>query len=151
MRVLAATVGIGAVASCLGVADASADPLRPDPAQPPDGIGVVGPVITPPASPVQVPRPVIASDGGRTSVSAHPYLSRWVHDRIVTPPGTAIEVRGAVRADLSGVGGPVLDLFGHCLFEDGRATSTERSASLAPIRLKADPLSVVIEPTVHRR
>ena len=82
-------------------------------------------------------------------MTAHPYLSRWVHDLIVAPPGTAVELRGAVRADLSGVGGPVLNLFGHCLFDDSRGTQTTRSRSLPPMNETTPPLTVVIEPVLR--
>ena len=83
-------------------------------------------------------------------MTAHPYLSRWVHDLIVTPPDTAVEVRGAVRADLSGVGGPMLDLFGHCLFGDSVTTQTTRTRSLPPVDVATPALSVVIEPVLRQ-
>ncbi|WP_299570960.1 hypothetical protein [uncultured Williamsia sp.] len=112
---------------------------------------MTGHVITPPVSPVQVPGPVIASEGNLTTVTAHPYLSRWVHDLIVAPPGTAVEVRGAVRADLSDLGGPILNLFGHCLFDDANGSQTHRSDAVPPVRATTPPLSIVVEPVLHRR
>ncbi|GAA2067211.1 hypothetical protein [Williamsia deligens] len=94
----------------------------------------------------------MATTGPATTVTAHPYLSRWVHDLVVAPPGTAMELRGAVRADLSGVGGPVLNLFGHCVFDDahGTAAQSETSARPSPIRIDTPAVGLVVEPVLHR-
>jgi hypothetical protein len=146
-------VGVGAAwaaAAWLGAGVSSADVLRPDISQPANGVGVAERVVTPPFSPIQVPAPVVTRSGESISVTAHPYLSRAVHQAIVAPPGTAIEVRGAVRADLRAVGGPIVTLFGHCLFDDARGTTTHHAVSPPPLRGNTAPLSFVIEPVVHR-
>ncbi|MGN2638675.1 hypothetical protein ACTD5D_21380 [Nocardia takedensis] len=151
MRALlcAAGAAIGVTLAC----QATAAAVVPDPAQPPNGIGVARETLVTPAwSPIQLPEPSVVSDADTTVVIAHPYLSGYVHDLVVLPADTAFEVRGAAELRLPGLdangGALVLDPHGHCLFTGPGATPAQATA-LSPVHVDTPNFELTIVPALH--
>ncbi|WP_069164332.1 hypothetical protein [Nocardia altamirensis] len=148
-------IGIG-LAVGFGLAGAAqAQPLTPDYAQPPNGVGDIdGPTLTPAFSPIQVPTPDVQRGGDATTVVAHPYLAPWVHNLVPVAPNTAIEVQGAARVTLPGAADGrtlVINPNGHCLFDGAGARPADLDAIvLPPVRIDTPVLQLVVEPTVYR-
>lgn len=133
---------------------AAAAPLQPDPNQPANGAGYEhARYLTPAWSPIQVPAPVVTESTDVTTVVAHPYLSRLVHEIVPVPAHTAVELRGAARVTLPGLaaggGTLVVNPNGHCVFAGAGAAPTAGRA-LAPVRVDTPLFQLVIEPTVYR-
>ncbi|MGW4369017.1 hypothetical protein ACWEKT_25555 [Nocardia takedensis] len=143
-------------ATALGVVlvgQAHAGAVAPDPTQPPNGTGVAREsLLTPAWSPIQLPEPSVASDANGTVVTAHPYLSGYVHDLVELPAGTAFEVRGAAEVRLPGLGahgGPlVLNPNGHCLFT-GPGPAPNRTTTSSPVRVDTELVELAIDPILH--
>lgn len=152
MKSTVAAIVLGIV--LLGGAIAHAQPLTPDYAQPPNGIGYGGAhILTPGWSPVQVPEPDLTRTTAATTLVAHPFLSPWVHRLVPIPAGTEVELRGAAAVSVPDADGRrfVVNPNGHCLF-DGPAPSAHYASitSLPPVRIETSVLQLVIEPTVRR-
>jgi hypothetical protein len=154
-RLFLGVSAIFALAVAGGQAAHAASLLQPDPHQTPNGIGYEQlPRLTPAWSPVQVPTPVVSQTGTATTITAHPYLSGYVHRAVLgpLPAHTALELRGAARVTLPGLATGERELVinpnGHCLF--ARATVPARRIAVSPLRIDTPVFQLVIEPTLYR-
>ncbi|MGY2060739.1 hypothetical protein ACW9HQ_38235 [Nocardia gipuzkoensis] len=138
----------------LAAAPAHAAALTPDYAQPPNGVGVdPSRNLTPAWSPIQVPAPEDTDTAATTTITAHPYLAPWVHERVPVPAGTAVELRGAVRLSVPEPNGKtlVVNPNGHCYFDGPNAAAGELTATApAPVRIDTPAFQLTVEPTLYR-
>ncbi len=153
-------MGVGMVA--LGAGNAEADTFRPDYAQVANGAGYTqGELLTPGFSPIQVPQVAVGDGPEGTVIVAHPFIAPWVHEVVPVAPGTAVELRGAVRVRIPEAGGIaaangadrslVINPNGHCVFAGpGTDPATLDATALAPVRVDTPLFDLVIEPTLYR-
>ncbi|KAA0022985.1 hypothetical protein [Antrihabitans cavernicola] len=134
---------------------AQADPVTPDPNQPANGFGVVGPLLTGPMSPVQLPAPTVTTEADTTTVTAHPFLAPWVHAAIPIDPDSVVELHGAARVtvpDLATGGRLVINPNGHCIFVGADAAAgASTETALAPVRIDTPAFALTIEPSLRHR
>ncbi|SIS04127.1 hypothetical protein [Williamsia sterculiae] len=152
---LVSAVVLAVGASLLLAPSASARPVTPDPVQLPNGVSSPGNrtehPLTPPFSPVQVPRPIVTGGDGVSRVvvyRAYPFLAPWLHTAIGRNPW---EVQGAARLTfVDPIGGRtvVVNPNGHCDFTDGRSVGP--GTPLRPIVVDTGGFAVTIEPRLHR-
>ncbi|RDI67893.1 hypothetical protein [Nocardia pseudobrasiliensis] len=149
-----ALVGILAGLGLLTAAPAHAAALTPDYAQPPNGAGVdPGHNLTPVWSPIQVPALDDVDTASTTTITAHPYLAPWAHERVPIPAGTAVELRGAARVRIPEANGKtlVVNPNGHCYFDGPNAVSGDLTpTALTPVRIDTSAFQLTIEPTLYR-
>ncbi|WP_018178847.1 hypothetical protein [Jongsikchunia kroppenstedtii] len=156
--------GIGA--SCVAIAVlvapaiAGAQPLPIDRHVPPNGVSTPEyprtPLLTPPASPIQVPAPRISIIHGTAGQNApttlhrtyiyYPYISPAVHNAIPVPRGAVLDASGAIAVTLPAPAGGTVTLNpnGHCIFSGDDAD--EADAAAHPEQWISTPAVVVDTP-----
>ncbi|MBJ8342288.1 hypothetical protein JGU71_25685 [Antrihabitans sp. YC3-6] len=141
----------------LGAGAAQADPVQPDPDQPPNGLSApaypTDPLLTGVVSPVQVPAPRVTTTEGSTQITAYPFLAPWVHNAVPIDPNSAVEISGAARVTLPNpaTGGTItVNPNGHCLFEGANFEQPNSdSTALQPVVVDVPGFGLTIEPSLH--
>lgn len=151
------TVVASLALAVLGAGAAQADPVQPDPNQPPNGGSApaypTDTLLTGVISSVQVPAPRVTTTDGSTQIRAYPFLAPWVHDAVPIDPNSAVEISGAARVTVPNLatGGTItVNPNGHCLFEgtDFEQTNSD-STALQPVVVDIPGFGLTIEPSLH--